>query len=159
DAGGAGAADGLIVAEGTVADRCRRAQVAVDAAAPTLGNGRTQPEAAHGHVVAERAVLDGQGAALVEDAAALPPIARGAEGLVLGHDHRAEDQAAAGVPDAAAVGGAAARDRQVVDAHGNAAADPEGPAGVAAADGQHTGAGAVDRQGVGDVQLAAGQGD
>src|SRR5262249_17817286 len=91
-------------------NRCRRALVAVDAATSTLGNGRTQPEAADGHIAAERAVLDGQGAALVEDAAALGQIARGAEGLVPGHDHVAEAQAAAGVPDAAAVVRAAARD-------------------------------------------------
>src|SRR5262249_61272237 len=157
--GGAGAADGLVVAEGTVANRCHRAQVAVNPAAGTGGQGRTQRAAAEGHVAAERAVSDGQGAALVEDAAALAPIARGAESLVLGHDHPAQAQAAAGVPDAAAVVRAAVRDRQVVDGHGNAAADPEDRAGVAAADGQYTGAGSVDRQGVGDVQLAAGQGD
>src|SRR5262249_32208217 len=138
---------------------CRRALVAVNPAASTLGNGRTQPEAADGHVAAERAVSDGQGAALVEDAAALGLIAQGAEGLVLGHDHPGEAQAAAGVPDAAAVVSAAVRDRQVVHGHGNAAADPEDPAGVVAADGQYTGAGAVDRQGLGDVQLTAGQGD
>src|SRR5262249_50392029 len=157
--GGAGAADGLVVAEGTVANRCHRAQVAVNPAASTLGQGRTQPEAADGLVAAERAVSDGQGAALVEDAAALAPIARGAESLVLGHDHRAEARAAAGVPDAAAVVRAAVRDRQVVDVHGNAAADPEDPAGVVAADGQPLSARAVDGQIVRDAQLTTGQGN
>src|SRR5262249_59246359 len=97
DAGGAGAADGLVVAEGTVANRCRCALVAVNPAASTLGNGRTQPEAADGHVATERAVIDGEGAALVEDAAALGLIARGAEGQVLGHDHMVEAQLAAAV--------------------------------------------------------------
>src|SRR5262249_23303709 len=121
--------------------------------------GRTQPEAADGHVAAERAEIDGQGAALVEDAAALGQIAWGAEGLVLGHDHLAEAQAAADVPDAAAVVRAAVRDREVVDGHGNAAADPEDPAGVVAADGQPVSAWAVDGQIVRDAQLTAGQGD
>src|SRR5262249_43803383 len=133
--GGAGAANGLVVAEGTVANRGRRALVAVDPAASTLRNGRTQPEAADGHVAAERAVIDGQGAALVGDAAALPLTARRADCRVRGHDPRAEARAAAGVPDATAVDRAAMRDREVVDGHGNAAADPEHPAGVVAADG------------------------
>src|SRR5262249_56989454 len=76
-----------------------------------------------------------------------------------GQGRRVEAWVAAGVLDAAAVVGPAVRDGQVVDGHGHAAADPEDPAGVVAADGQYTGAGAVDRQGVGDVQLAAGQCD
>src|SRR5262249_38446012 len=125
--------------------------VAVNPAASTLGNGRTQPKAADGHVAAERAAIDGQGAALVEDAAALGQIARGAESLVLGHDHLAEAQAAAGVPDAAAVVSGAVRDHQVVDGNGNAAADLEDPAGVVTADGQLVGARAVDGQIVRDA--------
>src|SRR5262249_36538223 len=71
----------------------------------------------------------------------------------------AEAQAAAGVPDAATVVRAAVRDHQVIDGSGHAAVDPKNPAGVAAADGQYIGAGAADRQGVRDVQLAAGQAD
>src|SRR5262249_20243647 len=154
EAGGGGAADGLVVAEGAVADRCRRALVAVNAAASTLGNGRTHPEAADGHVAAERAVLDGQGAALVEDTAALGKNARGADGLIMGQDTLARAQAPAGMPDAAAVVvRAAVRDRQVVDVHGNAAADPKDAAGVVAADGQPVRARAVDGQIVRDAQL------
>src|SRR5262249_47456777 len=73
--------------------------------------------------------------------------------------HVAEAQAAAGVPDAAAVVRAAVRDRQVVDGHGNAAADPEDAAGVAAADGQPVIARAVDDQIIRDAQLTTGQDD
>ena len=57
-------------------------------------------------------------------------------------------------PTAPAVG-----DGQVVDAHRHAAADPEDPAGVVAADGQPVGARAVDPQVVRDAQLPARQGD
>src|SRR5262249_10550499 len=45
----AGAADGPIVAERTVADDQGRAHVAGNAAAYTPGSGRTQPAAAHDH--------------------------------------------------------------------------------------------------------------
>src|SRR5262249_38481584 len=136
-----------------------RALVAVNPAASPLGNGRPQPEAADGHVAAERAVIDGQGAALVEEAAALALIARGAEGLVQGYDHLAEAQAAPGVPDTAAVVGPAMRDRQGVEGNGHAAADPEDPAGVVAADDQPVSARAVDGQIVRDAELTTGQGD
>src|SRR5262249_23927090 len=85
--------------------------------------------------------------------------ARCTEGLVVGHDDTAEGQVAAGVPDAATVVGTTVGDRQVVDGHADAARDPEHAALVAAADGHPFGAGPVDGQVVGDVQLAAGRGD
>src|SRR5262249_7454345 len=137
-------------------NRQRRAEVAGQAAALTDGSGRTQPEAAHDHVGAERTVIDGQGAALVEDAAALGDAAWSAEGLILGHDHMAEAQVTAGVPDAGAVVGPAVRDRQVVDLDGDAAGDPEDPAGVIAADGQPIGPQAVDVQALVNHQFPAG---
>jgi hypothetical protein len=124
-----------------------------------LGDGRTQPEAADGHVAAERAVIDGQDAALVEYAAALRQITWSAEGLILRHDHLAQAQAAARVPDAAAIGRKAMRDRQVVDGHGNSAADLDDAAGVVAADAQPVSAWAVDGQIVRDAQLTGGQDD
>src|SRR5262249_28778094 len=70
-----------------------------------------------------------------------------------------EGQGAAGVPEAAAVVGSAVCDRQVVDLHADAAADPENPTGVIAADGQLVGAQALDVQALGDGQLPAGQRD
>src|SRR5262249_51406097 len=68
EAGVAGAANGPIVAEGAVGNRQRRAEVAGQAAALTVGTDRIQPSAAHYDVGGERAVIDRQRAALVEDA-------------------------------------------------------------------------------------------
>ena len=85
--------------------------------------------------------------------------AREADDLVVGQDGMGEGQGA-GVQDAAALpNGPPVGDGQVVDAHRHAAADPEDPAGVVAADGQPAGARAVDPQVVRDAQLPARQGD
>src|SRR5262249_55764466 len=65
----------------------------------------------------------------------------------------------AGVPDGATAVRAAAGEGQVVQGDGDAAGDLKDAAAVIAVDGQPVGAGAIDRQGVSDVQLAAGQAD
>src|SRR5262249_41482778 len=68
---------------------------------------------------------------------------------------RAEVVDAAAVKDA----GVAPGDRQAGDEHGLAGLDLEDAGEVAAVDGQLVGPGAVDLDGVGKVELAAGQGD
>src|SRR5262245_32565970 len=81
------------------------------------------------------------------------------EGLVVGDDGIGEAQTAAVVPDAATDVRPAVGDGQPVEGHVDSAADLEDPAGVVPTHGQPVGAGAVDRQVVGDPQLTAGQDD
>src|SRR5262249_12256071 len=97
------------------------------------------------------------GAGRVEDAATPAGLFRSTEGLIVGEDRVADGQGA-GVEDAGPIGRPAVGDRQVGDGYRDAAVDLEDSAGVTT-DGQLLGGGAVDLQVIGDVQLAAGQGD
>ena len=76
-------------------------------------------------------------------------------------EHAVADRQRPEVVDAAAVAGAgiAPGDRQAREAHRLAGFDLEDSGDIVAANGQRVGAGAVDRQVVRDVELAAGQGD
>src|SRR5262249_2882043 len=102
DAGPAGAAEGLVVAEGAVTDRQRAAVGVRDAAAPAHGE-RTDRGTALDPVAGEGAGANGQGAAIVEDAAAEGILTRLADGLVVGHHDADQGQITASIPDAAAV--------------------------------------------------------
>jgi hypothetical protein len=104
-------------------------------------------------------VGDGEGAAVVEHAAAEGVGPGRRDGLIVRYYDAVQGQGATGVPDAAAVVGPAVGDRQPVDAGGDAVANMDDAAHVAAAHPQAISAGAVDGQGVGDRQLTAGQPD
>src|SRR5262249_22285257 len=114
-------------------------------------------------VVNERAVADGEErGGNIADGAGLNRGPGHAEGLIVGQHVVGEGQGAAGVQDAAASRAAdnsTVGDRQPGDGDRHPAADTEDPALEVAADGQAVGAGAVDRQAVGDAQLTAGQRD
>src|SRR5262249_8352215 len=107
-----------------------------------------------GGVAGERAVAHRRrGTTLVGQATAH-------EGGVAGEDDVAERQRPEVVdPAAVAAAGVAPGDRQARDGHRLAGFDLEDPGDVAAADGQLVGPGAVDLHVVGEVELAAGQGD
>src|SRR5262249_26879404 len=159
-AAAAGATDCLVAGEGAVADvhdAGGAVHSAARAGAAYLARGA---RTAHGPVVLEHAELDGQRAAVMEDAASgARHHARDPAGLILGHHDVRKGQVAARVPDTAATVGPAVGDRQVVDGHGHARADPEHPAGVVAADRQTIRPRTVAGQGGGNGQLAAGPGD
>ena len=117
-------------------------------------------------------LVDVHDAARDVDAATRPHAARGADNcavssvtpnahrVVPGHGDVVEGQRATGHVDAApGTSGPAVGDRQVRDQDGGIAGLPKDPAEVVAADGQGVGARSVNREAIGDVQLAAGQGD
>src|SRR5262249_39166512 len=161
--GGARAADtavateGLVAAEPAVADEERRGQGhIINAAAPAVAAAGADSLVANEQALAE----EQESAGLIADSAA-PAVtaAVSALGSVTGQDDVGEGQAAAVVQDASAHVGKSVSDCQIVDDHPIAAADLEDPAAVVAAYGQEIGTRAMDSYAVGDVQLAAGQGD
>src|SRR5262249_37521265 len=119
--------------------------------------------AAENPVLGEETVGDNESGPLaIGDATATTPAGRraDADGLVVGQDHAVEGQGAAGIQDAAPIADRpTVRDRQVVDGDRLTRNDVKHPALVVAADGQQVGPRAIDRQVVGDTQLAAGQAD
>src|SRR5262249_11081500 len=133
-----------VVDPATVAAQQHGAGVRVDHGADNRDGG----VAGEGAVAHRRrgAMLVGQAAAYVGD--------------VAGEDDAADRQRPEVVDPAAVAGaGVAPGDRQARNPHRLPGLDLEDAGDVAAADGQPVGPGAVDLQVVGDVQLAAGQGD